>query len=164
MARNKEKAHALLNKFTSYKKKIKGYSFLRSKIKEKKDLYVLETYKKKNEILKVISNTLLNIYNGYSSFNKKNIESLKHSIKEKSKIERFLKKNSIDNNNMKKINKNYLLIRGSKKMPYNFTKKLFFYSLKIPNITLLSIISVKKMMNFHYYSLIICKIRELANN
>jgi len=91
---------------------------------------------------------------------KKNIESLKHSLKEKSKIERFLKKNSLNDSSTKLSNKNYLSTRVSKKMPNDLIKKIYDYSLKIPDIEHLSILLIRKVLNFHYYSLIITKIKN----
>jgi hypothetical protein len=62
MARNQEKAQSLLNKFNSYKNKIKNLKDDIINHNKSNSIYIYHTLKKRNTILKNISSLILKLY------------------------------------------------------------------------------------------------------
>lgn len=77
MARNQEKAQALLNKFTSFKKKMKYKNNKNLFIEKKKKFYLLEIYKKSKNKMKSLISILQMIHLN------KNFEEKFHLLKKK---------------------------------------------------------------------------------
>nr|BAS01482.1 hypothetical protein [Lotharella vacuolata] len=117
MARNQEKAQALLNKFTSFKKKMKYKNNKNFMIEKKKNLYLLEIYKKsKNKLKSLILILQLIHLNKNIEEKKKLLNHFKSELKNLTKIKNFHPKNSLDlsiNYNIQTLSNNIFLIINS---------------------------------------------------
>jgi len=125
MARNQEKAQSLLNKFNSYKNKIKNLKDDIINHNKSKSIYFYHTLKKRNTILKNISSLILKLYIVKDDISKHIIiKKIKILINKKNKIEKFL------DITKKKLDRKFLKDRVSNKASFRThiaIDDLFFY-------------------------------------
>uniref|UniRef100_A0A6T6UDR8 Uncharacterized protein n=1 Tax=Amorphochlora amoebiformis TaxID=1561963 RepID=A0A6T6UDR8_9EUKA len=152
MARNQEKAQALLNKYNSFREKMKNSKVQKDSILETKKKFLYQSQKIKNKYLKNLTKELLDLYGKNQITNRaQKLQNIQEYILRKNKIEKFSR--SFGESYFQPKNYFNLWNDNRKKLFYRYstllTNSSFLFNKKIFSLNLL-----KKFKNRVDYSII----------